>query len=327
MRKIEGFGNKWDEVAKHGSYKHLFLFRYLQISPSYRLAHKVIALKEKIPKKDLPKDFDQVIKTYKKFGDVYRIHFVDWWTNVGRRINDSSTTNKRLLLSIELSESDEILLSKFKTILKLMRKKALTSEHYLATFDVNKIRRSSLATRLDIVLDIAKSTYKSLLPNIDKQTSAGKISYSKKIYFKPSNTNDYSDWKKDEHWKLAKISSLKSSYLNQIKINSKKKLSNVKTRNYLSMLVSKNIKSAYFLAENAARGKFPSLDPIDSGIQFNYVDLSFALRDYRELTYKKINVENQKTFERLIQASDIRKKLPKRHSTHNLPDDYYEITK
>ena len=62
-------------------------FEHLRISPSYRLAHKFITaesggltLNDEL---DLPNDFNEVIKTYNCFGDVYSFPFRKWWFDKG----------------------------------------------------------------------------------------------------------------------------------------------------------------------------------------------------------------------------------------------------
>lgn len=59
--------------------KFNYLFRLLLLSPSYDLARRFAAgEKSKGFKKNLPEDFDDVLATYKRFGDVTNIHLFDW---------------------------------------------------------------------------------------------------------------------------------------------------------------------------------------------------------------------------------------------------------
>jgi hypothetical protein len=94
-------------------------------------------------------------------------------------------------------------------------------------FEVNKIRVTSLHNRFQLVL--AKAEF-----------------FQNKI-------------KKEQLWKLAKYIGINSTKTKEIRLNSKKTSANLETRTYLSILASKNLSDALCIAENAARGKFPSL--------------------------------------------------------------------
>jgi hypothetical protein len=58
-------------------------YEYLRLSPTYFLAHKHRTSYDggltENEKKTLPDDFDDVLKTYDAFGDVYKYHFRMWW--------------------------------------------------------------------------------------------------------------------------------------------------------------------------------------------------------------------------------------------------------
>jgi hypothetical protein len=77
--------------------------------------------------------------------------------------------------------------------------------------------------------------------------------------------------KKAENWSLGASLGIKSQWVKQIKVGDKKTPQNLEARTKLGILVSKKLKEALYLAENAARGNFPSLEPIDSGLKFDYV--------------------------------------------------------
>ncbi len=79
------WGVTTSDLAKEGwhvdeHYAHMFFFNYLRFSPSYLLARKAnttgLSLADK---KSLPKDFDQVLKTYDLLGDVHNTLFRYWW--------------------------------------------------------------------------------------------------------------------------------------------------------------------------------------------------------------------------------------------------------
>jgi hypothetical protein len=89
--------------------------------------------------------------------------------------------------------------------------------------------------------------------------------------------------KKAENWSLGVKVMIKSQWVSQLKVGDKRSPQNLEARTKLGILVSRKFKEALYLAENAARGDFPSLNPIDSGLKFDYVTAYAALKNYYEL--------------------------------------------
>ena len=227
------------------NYKHEFMFSYLQISTSYWLAHRVIGLGENIAEEDLPADFDQVLNTYRLLGNVFQKEFYEWWLEGGK---DVFATNKKKLfwLGIDPNKSREVLQKEFDAFLNKLEAKSLTPDKIV--FEVNKIRLSSLDHRHDLVHERA--------------WRAGK------------------HWEKEPLWKLIRWGQYPSERRKEIRINSKRKSSNVEVRAYLTMLASKNLKIALYIAENAARGIFPSQEPLETALDFEYERIADQSNDF-----------------------------------------------
>ena len=77
---------------------------------------------------------------------------------------------------------------------------------------------------------------------------------------------------KIENWRLGVEASVRSKWRDELRKNRGKTAINLEAREALGMLVSKKLKETLYLAENAARGEFPSLTPINSGLKFNSHD-------------------------------------------------------
>lgn len=238
MKNIFGFGSGWRLLQGEANYKHEYLFYYLQISPSYQLAYRVIGLGEQIDAKELPNDFSKVIETYKKLGDVYTKHFVEWWKEIGKDAFEERA-NDRIWIGIDPSKSKDELLNDFKEFLNKLEDKKNTPVSNKVKFEVNKIRLTSLSKRHSLVLERAMF-------------------------------NGKSGFKKEQLWKLLKSVEYPSSRSKEVRLNSKKTANNLEARTYLSILASKNIKQAFYIAENAARGLFPYQEPIDTGLKFDF---------------------------------------------------------
>ena len=80
--------------------------------------------------------------------------------------------------------------------------------------------------------------------------------------------------KRIENWRLGVEVGLKSKWTQQLKSSTKKTHDNLEARTTLGILVSKKITEALYIAENAARGSFPSITPIKSGLKFDYPALN-----------------------------------------------------
>ena len=72
-----------------------------------------------------------------------------------------------------------------------------------------------------------------------------------------------------ENWRLGVDCNIPSKWTKVLKKNSKKTLDNLEARTALGVLVSKKLKEALYIAENAARGIYPSNAKIRTGLEFD----------------------------------------------------------
>lgn len=68
-------------ISVKGDWRYESFFRFLQISPSYHLAHRVATggILDLRNVEHVPRDFLEVVKTYEAFGDVWQTDFWNWW--------------------------------------------------------------------------------------------------------------------------------------------------------------------------------------------------------------------------------------------------------
>ena len=279
MKNLFGFGSGWRQVTGNANYKHEYMFYYLMISPSYWLAHRQVHLNESIPESELPDDFDKVLTMYKKFGDVYSRHFIEWWGQTGKDLFADKNTKDRILISIDPTKPKQELLEDFMELLAKLDSRDKKTPSAKIQFEVNKIRVTSLHNRFQLVL--AKAEF-----------------FQNKI-------------KKEQLWKLAKYIGINSTKTKEIRLNSKKTSANLETRTYLSILASKNLSDALCIAENAARGKFPSLKPIKNVLKFDYVTIKkqqdlYAKRTWGLLVEKE---NNKKDYSKILSPSNATKRI------------------
>ena len=100
----------------------------------------------------------------------------------------------------------------------------------------------------------------------------GFLAHLFKSFFETKNN------KKIANWRLGVEASLRSKWNDELRENRGKTAINVEARDAMGMLVSKKLKETLYLAENAARGEFPSTVPINTGLKFNSHDQISAQR-------------------------------------------------
>ncbi len=215
MQKLNKNGKNIGEQHRleHGlpDDEHQLFFDYLQISPSYQLAHR---LKTTQPHLDQDpshvSNWKEVTKTYAICGDVFSLTFLQWWELTGR-------------LAFYKQQSDGTFLPEGP--LKLQ---------------VNKLNTMTLIKGPILVCFKA----------IDELST---VVESNRV----------------ENWRLGVECNISSKWTNVLKKNSKKTLDNLEARTALGALVSKKLKEALYIAENAARGIYPSNAKIRTGLEFD----------------------------------------------------------
>jgi hypothetical protein len=210
------------------------------MSPSFQLAYKLRTQGlNKEEKSLLPSDFNRVLEIFDLCGNIFETDFDSWWEDRGRDLLRSSNQYEDLIAyPVDLSKSANILIKEFTNFVsevKSLRKSKPTSPITILT---NKTRLQALHLRLVLVNDKGRLEWKS--------------------------------GKKIENWRLGVEVDIKSKWTTELKTATKNTIDNLEARTSLGILVSKHLKEALYLAENAARGVFPSVEAIDTGLTFDF---------------------------------------------------------
>ncbi len=219
--------------------EHEVFYGYLLISPSYQLAHKQRTLGlSKDEKQKVPKDFKKVLATYDACGDIYATTCTEWWENGGRDLFTDTAPKLQQLYLVDLTQDKKQLLSDFASYIHQCQTEIAQIPNRQIQLLTNKIRLSSLQKNEALIYEKARLQW------ISK--------------------------KRVENWKLAATVKLHSRWTKELTPDSKKTIENVAARTYLGILVSKHLKDALVVAENAARGRFPCLDEVETTLDFDY---------------------------------------------------------
>ena len=191
--------------------EHQLFFDYLQISPSYQLAHK-LKTGQLAPNQESSRitDWELVLKTYAIAGDVFSVTFLQWWEAVGRNV-------------FYHQQPDGSYLSEGPIRLQ-----------------INKLNIMTLIKGPVLVCFKAIGERSEVVEN-----------------------------NKVDNWRLGVECNVPSKWTEGLKKNSKKTQDNLEARTALGGLVSKKLKEALYIAENAARGIYPSNQKIKTGLKFN----------------------------------------------------------
>lgn len=85
LPRFEDQGSSWEDSGLFAAndWRYEALVDYLKLSPSYKLVCEWARNGSKTVPSNAPKDWDQLVKTYKDFGDVWRIQERLWWRSRG----------------------------------------------------------------------------------------------------------------------------------------------------------------------------------------------------------------------------------------------------
>lgn len=256
--------------SARASDKEEAFFDFLVVSPSYQLAHRQRTTG--IPRDEasgLPTDFNRVLEIYDLCGNIYETDFEDWWEERGRDLlRNPSDAGDFLAYPVDLSKSPTELFDEFKAFIRQVKTDRAAMTAPKIKFLTNKVRISALHSRLALVNDKGRLERK-----------AGK---------------------KIPNWRLGVEVRLKSKWTDELKDATKNTQDNLEARTSLGILVSKHLKEALYLAENAARGVFPLLTPIDSGLSFDHTRTL-------ELSDQQIKLSHRRRREKIKSSVSVRK--------------------
>lgn len=220
--------------------EHYYFYRFLQISPSYQMAYIKKGESKFCFNQNLPKDFKKVVKIYDLVGDIFENSFASWWIKRGYKIF-KDTNLSRITLSANLNRPKrEVLLEIAQLINKAYQLKVENNRSSI-TLLPSKIRPSTLESRWMLIREKGDFAHKDMSFKLPA-------------------------------WRYADMAPVDSKYreiIHSVQMI-RKTQSNAYARKYLTMLVGKQTAQALLLAENAARGNFPSYQDNQSELKFDY---------------------------------------------------------
>jgi|APCry1669189034_1035192.scaffolds.fasta_scaffold19713_2 hypothetical protein len=264
MTVLAPYGKQWTALNKLPTLEHELFFSFLLISPSYQKIHRIHTGKAR---EEITAELKKVDDLYKKIGNVYGISFDDWWKNGAAVHFYGDIVPDVLTVNLDTKKPRKDLLAEIENLLDSLEKSKNKKTSQIK-FLSNKIRIETLNERYWLI------AYK-----------AYQMFYNKKI----------------ENWRvgafLSTFGNVEAKWAKELEGVDKPTAKNLDARERVGQLVSKMIKEALYLSENAARGSFPNMSPVQ-GVSFDY-----------QRTYQAVLKHQFKYFSMRDQAVS-QKKLP-----------------
>lgn len=259
----------------------MLMVEFLRISPSYELARQIrfkgldkktqnklitelYEAKDKklsaIDKQMVLNEFQSVLATYDEIGDISTMTFDDWWQARGIYIY-GTPFSKPLVKQIARIEKDE----DFEPLLYK------PYEQYLTKIRSSEGNPTSLILGLplgmpkaDLLRQISKLIDTAKVPLVTKSARASKALAAKRLRSEPLFIQlrilmakaQYPDM---QLWKVGLWAKVSAKHAKTLDLKeSKKKFEDADSKEHLAILTSRAFKNAKQVAENAARGSFPS---------------------------------------------------------------------
>lgn len=299
--------NSWNPGFHAEKSSAYFLFTMaLAFSPSYELANRLrTGNLTKEEKKQLPKDFDQVLATYDLVGDVNNLNYGFWWLDRGVKIFGLPLTasSVKIIDTIPFGENIDL-----KNITNELKKKVIEerqNEGHPPTLIVSiplNLKKSEILKSLKNIVNAAgiqktEPPAKPIIKIIGRRFHVEKIIQGFRLLRQQAAYPDR------ELWRLGAEIGISSTYSPVLDFKGPRKPKNaieMNDRIILSKITNRTKKRFELIAENAARGRFLSDEKIDyapfdySKIGERFLENAKSRRPAKELFAKRKELQQQK---------------------------------
>lgn len=249
------------QVFKEWRYEQFF--KFLQLSPSYRLARLKATGKLEGKRIRFPRDFEVVEKTYAACGDVTKTHFWEWWLATGQYALGSNVRSRpRLLLKVSAGQpvaEDDVVAAQeaLKEFAVLDRVAEGQPSVIVAAIPLSGGRNAILRAFNQLLAQhLVPEDDRKRLPDFkfatNKIRKATVVAAGSLAVLRAANPK-------------AKLYLLgnKLNVSKHVTPNQRSRVGLGGDRRLMEIMTSRQLRRAYILAENAARGVFPSFKPLD----------------------------------------------------------------
>lgn len=261
-------------VEEHRLYR--FWFEFLALSPSYELARRYRSTKGRLTKEDaarLPADFDRVLEIYDTFGNVQEFLFKTWWVDRAVELFGISGAPSKTVpiykFANGINPDKEKVNAAVGKYLDATRLKQNNPPAILLSIPLNATRQQVLKeikTLLDEHIQKPNKPAKPLFELADKDVHIQNIIDAMSVLWIRAARPDWRLWQIGEECKIKKTRKSRSP--------DPEAFDSMRT---LEQMTSRKLKTAMYIAENAARGIFPSQAKPKSYVKFDPTEFSKIL--------------------------------------------------
>lgn len=269
LPRFEPQGSSWEEsgLFADSDWRYEALVDYLKLSPSYKLVYEWARKGQKATPTNAPKDWKQLVKTYKDFGDVWRIPESRWWESRGKALFGIKAAKAK---TFAIGHSDSVHLINSKKVARSQKiwQDMGTPECLLLAIPTNQTKQMALKQISGIVRasSFVRSNPKLVKPKYElirsklREPTIKLGTMALKMY-----QLGYPLWLIGNQLSLSPAHHIElddrgNPYTNELNVSEKKVR--------LQILASKLVAKAELIAENAARGLFPTDTPCMHAIKF-----------------------------------------------------------
>ncbi|KXW55378.1 hypothetical protein [Ferrovum sp. PN-J185] len=269
LPRFKDQGSSWESAGLYAAidWRYDALVDYLKLSPSYKLVSEWTKRGQKTLPTNSPRDWSKLTKTYEDFGDVWRIPESRWWDSRGRELfgikaakTQSFTVGKsddKNLMSGNIISNSQKLWEDMAQPECLIVAIPTNQTKQMVLRQINAIIRSN--TFITSKPKLVKPKYELVRSKLREPTiKLGTIALKMYQVGKPL-------------WAIGNELGLSPAHAIQIDKNGKpisNELNLPEKKMRLQVLASKLIAKAELIAENAARGRFPTDAPCTFAIKF-----------------------------------------------------------
>lgn len=249
-------GDRW---ITFGAMKKVAMwFEFLRFSPSYELARRYRA-GELSPDAPLPADFDTVLAVYDDLGDVSR-GITDWWLDSAyRQFGQGGQEPNVVGLGAVSSDNPEF--DRITTNVERYRQTDWVAQGERTVMVVAipvGLPKAQIAKQVALLLEEYPAGERILSPQAPKYQITGKKLDWDSIYRYRRCLDAKADFADATLWQIGLRANLSSTYTKLLNAPNEPPHKQAEYRQALKILTSRGLSRGHMIAENAARGIFPT---------------------------------------------------------------------
>ncbi len=245
-------------------------FEFLRFSPSYELARRYRA-GELSPGASLPNDFDTVLAVYDDLGDV-SCEMADWWLNGAYR-QFGQGGKKPGVVGLGTASSANPEFDRITTNVERYRQTDWVEQGERTVMVVAipvGLPKAQIARQVALLLEEYPAEERILSPQAPKYRITGKKLDWDSIYRYRRCLDAKADLAGATLWQIGLRANLSSTYTKLLNALDEPPHKQTEYRLALKILTSRGLHRGHMIAENAARGIFPTYSTCQNAVQLDW---------------------------------------------------------